>query len=287
MNSIAGQPILVLGGTGKTGPPGRRAAHGTRAAGPHRLARRPEPAFDWEDRADVGARAATASRRSTSPTSPTRGARRASRRSARSPSSPSERRRAPGAAVRPRRGRGASGPSRPSATRAPSWTIAALQLVHAELQRGLLPRSRARRRGRAAGRRRGRSRSSTPTTSPTSRSPRSPTTGTRAALRAHRAPAAHLRRGAAEIAAEATGREIEYVPISTRGTSPPSSPNGACPAEVVELLSYLFSEVLDGRNAHIADGVRSGRSVASARDFADYARAAAASGVWNPAPVTA
>ena len=27
------------------------------------------------------------------------------------------------------------------------------------------------------------------------------------------------------------------------------------PAEVVELLSYLFTEVLDGRNAHLADGV--------------------------------
>ncbi|MFD9061910.1 hypothetical protein ACFVZ3_10350 [Kitasatospora purpeofusca] len=42
----------------------------------------------------------------------------------------------------------------------------------------------------------------------------------------------------------------------------------------------LFSMVLDGRNAHLADGVQRalGRPP---RDFADYARTAAASGVWN------
>ena len=54
------------------------------------------------------------------------------------------------------------------------------------------------------------------------------------------------------------------------------------PGEVIELLTYLFSEVLDGRNAHLADGVRRalGREP---RDFADYARDAAATGVWNAA----
>jgi hypothetical protein len=54
------------------------------------------------------------------------------------------------------------------------------------------------------------------------------------------------------------------------------------PAEVVELLSYLFSEVLDGRNAHVTDGVQRalGREP---RDFADYARDTAASGVWDVA----
>ena len=52
------------------------------------------------------------------------------------------------------------------------------------------------------------------------------------------------------------------------------------PAEFVSLLAYLFSEVLDGRNAHLTDGVRRalGREP---RDFADYAREAAASGVWG------
>ena len=57
------------------------------------------------------------------------------------------------------------------------------------------------------------------------------------------------------------------------------------PGEVIDLLTYLFSEVLDGRNAHVTDGVRRalGREP---RDFADYARDAAATGVWNAAAVT-
>jgi NAD(P)-dependent dehydrogenase (short-subunit alcohol dehydrogenase family) len=52
------------------------------------------------------------------------------------------------------------------------------------------------------------------------------------------------------------------------------------PAEAVELLTYLFSEVLDGRNARVADGVRRalGREP---RDFALYARDAGASGAWD------
>jgi hypothetical protein len=52
------------------------------------------------------------------------------------------------------------------------------------------------------------------------------------------------------------------------------------PAEFVGLLTYLFSEVLDGRNAHLTDGVRRalGRET---RDFADYARDVAATGLWD------
>jgi hypothetical protein len=52
--------------------------------------------------------------------------------------------------------------------------------------------------------------------------------------------------------------------------------------EEVALLRYLFGEVLDGRNAHVTDGVQRalGRP---ARDFTEYARAAAASGAWDPA----
>jgi len=48
----------------------------------------------------------------------------------------------------------------------------------------------------------------------------------------------------------------------------------------VRLLTYLFSEVLDGRNAHLTDGVQRalGREP---RDFAHYARDAAAAGVWD------
>ena len=53
------------------------------------------------------------------------------------------------------------------------------------------------------------------------------------------------------------------------------------PAEFIELLTYLFGEVLDGRNAHLADGVQRalGREP---RDFSDYARDAAATEAWDP-----
>ncbi len=48
----------------------------------------------------------------------------------------------------------------------------------------------------------------------------------------------------------------------------------------MDLLVYLFSTVLDGRNASLGDGVERvlGRP---ARDFVDYARDTAATGVWN------
>ena len=51
---------------------------------------------------------------------------------------------------------------------------------------------------------------------------------------------------------------------------------------MAKLISYLFDEVLDGRNASISDGVMRalGRPP---RDFGDYARATAATGVWSPA----
>ena len=52
------------------------------------------------------------------------------------------------------------------------------------------------------------------------------------------------------------------------------------PDDVAGLLRHLFAEVLDGRNAAPADGVRRalGREP---RAFADWARATAATGVWG------
>jgi uncharacterized protein YbjT (DUF2867 family) len=84
----------------------------------------------------------------------------------------------------------------------------------------------------------------------------------------------------AEIA-QATGREIRYVPVSIEDFAA-GLEEQAVPDEWVELLVYLFQEVLDGRNAHLADGVQRalGREP---KDFADYARNAAATGVWAPA----
>jgi uncharacterized protein YbjT (DUF2867 family) len=79
---------------------------------------------------------------------------------------------------------------------------------------------------------------------------------------------------------EATGREIGFVPVSVEEYASALDQEGV-PAEYVYLLTYLFSEVLDGRNAHLSDGVRRalGREP---REFADYARGAAATGIWNP-----
>jgi uncharacterized protein YbjT (DUF2867 family) len=82
----------------------------------------------------------------------------------------------------------------------------------------------------------------------------------------------------AEIGA-AAGREIRYVPVSIEQFTATAVEHGV-PDEFVELLTYLFSDVLDGRNAHLADGVQ--RALGRAPwDFAVYARDAAASGVWN------
>jgi hypothetical protein len=77
----------------------------------------------------------------------------------------------------------------------------------------------------------------------------------------------------------AVGREIRYVPISIEDFSAASLEEGV-PREAVEMLALLFGEVLDGRNAHLADGVQRalGREP---RDFSEYARDAAASGVWD------
>lgn len=58
--------------------------------------------------------------------------------------------------------------------------------------------------------------------------------------------------------------------------------DGDVPDEIAALLEELFSEVLDGRNESLADGVQRalGRQP---KDFADYARAAAAKGRWRQA----
>lgn len=82
----------------------------------------------------------------------------------------------------------------------------------------------------------------------------------------------------ADVAAElskATGREIAYVPVSAEDYRAVLRENG-----LPEELADLFSLILDGRNAHLTRGVEEvlGRAP---RDFADFAREAAATGVWN------
>jgi uncharacterized protein YbjT (DUF2867 family) len=89
---------------------------------------------------------------------------------------------------------------------------------------------------------------------------------------------------AAEIAA-AAGRAVRYVPVSLEQHAAECREHGV-PPEVVELLTYLFDEVVDGRNAGTTGDVwrALGRE---ARDFPAYARAAAATGVWDAVPAAA
>jgi uncharacterized protein YbjT (DUF2867 family) len=80
---------------------------------------------------------------------------------------------------------------------------------------------------------------------------------------------------------QAAGRQIRYAPVSVEDFATGLEEQGV-PGDWIVLLVYLFQEVLDGRNAHLADGVQRalGREPT---DFADYARDAAATGVWTPA----
>ena len=88
----------------------------------------------------------------------------------------------------------------------------------------------------------------------------------------------------ADVAADlsrAAGREIAYVDVPHDAFVSEVASSGA-PDDVVWMLDYLFATVLDGRNAYLTDGVRRalGRPP---RDFADYAREVAATGLWSKA----
>jgi len=82
----------------------------------------------------------------------------------------------------------------------------------------------------------------------------------------------------AEIA-RATHRDINFVAV------PPDAYRHALeqaqlPAELIDLVLYLFTTVLDGRNTPVTDGVQRalGRP---ARDFSDYVRRTASTGIWT------
>jgi uncharacterized protein YbjT (DUF2867 family) len=91
----------------------------------------------------------------------------------------------------------------------------------------------------------------------------------------------------AEIAT-ATGRSITYVPISNEEfasalaaeeTAAALADAGLSPDDV-KSFTDLITGVLDGRSEYLADGVQ--RALGRApRDFAEFARAAAATGVWD------
>ncbi len=77
----------------------------------------------------------------------------------------------------------------------------------------------------------------------------------------------------------AAGRDIRYVPISAEEYAAAMKEAGMPAEEVAEFIE-LFTMVLDGRSAYVTDGVQRalGREP---RDFRDFARDAAATGVWS------
>jgi uncharacterized protein YbjT (DUF2867 family) len=89
-----------------------------------------------------------------------------------------------------------------------------------------------------------------------------------------------FREAVAEIA-KACGRDIQYVQIPHQVFRAGVAEAGA-PPDIAWLLDYLFATVLDGRNAHVCDGVR--RALGRApTDFTSYAQRVAKAGVWAAA----
>ena len=84
---------------------------------------------------------------------------------------------------------------------------------------------------------------------------------------------------AAAALSAAMGREVQYVPVTPEEYASELVTYGL-PEEEAVGISELFAEVLDGRNSHLTNGVQRalGRPP---RDFAAFARDAAATGVWN------
>ena len=86
----------------------------------------------------------------------------------------------------------------------------------------------------------------------------------------------------AAVISAACGRPVRYVPVTLAQHAAELREHDV-PPEVVDLLTHLFDEVVDGRNASTTDGVREalGREP---RDFASYAAKTAATGAWNALP---
>ncbi|CAM5348330.1 NmrA family NAD(P)-binding protein [Streptomyces pilosus] len=86
------------------------------------------------------------------------------------------------------------------------------------------------------------------------------------------------REAVAEIAA-ATGRTLTYRPVPAHDYGEALVGFGV-PAEEAAFLTGLFGTLLDGRNAHLEDGVRQvlGREP---RDFSAFVAEEAAAGVWK------
>lgn len=82
--------------------------------------------------------------------------------------------------------------------------------------------------------------------------------------------------------AQATGRTVRFTQIPMTEYAA-ALEEAQLPIETIDLIRYLFTEVLDGRNASVKDGVvrALGRPPC---DFSDYVRKTAGAGVWATGP---
>ena len=84
---------------------------------------------------------------------------------------------------------------------------------------------------------------------------------------------------AAADLSDAMGRPLQYIPVTAAEYAEGLIASGFPPEEATPIAG-LIAEVLDGRNSYLTDGVERalGRKP---RDFADWAKEAAITGVWN------
>lgn len=82
---------------------------------------------------------------------------------------------------------------------------------------------------------------------------------------------------------EASGRTISYIQIPLEDYMA-ALEDAQLPPDMVWVINYLFTTIFDGRNTSLTDGVQ--RALGRApRDFSEYVRETAATGVWNPVEV--
>jgi uncharacterized protein YbjT (DUF2867 family) len=78
--------------------------------------------------------------------------------------------------------------------------------------------------------------------------------------------------------ARASRRPVRFTRVPVEAFTSALTREGVAP-EDASLFAHLFTDLLDGRNAHLGDGVQ--RALGRApRDFSDYARTAATAGAW-------
>lgn len=84
---------------------------------------------------------------------------------------------------------------------------------------------------------------------------------------------------AVEEIAKASGQTINYKKITAEEYASMLKQHDV-PADYISLVMYLFTTVMDGRNAHTSDGVQRalGREPA---DFITYAKKTAVTGIWS------